>query len=216
MAKYVGTPRGGPPIRPISKADIIEAQKYTKSNAAAARYLGVTFTRYTKYAKIYNLYYSHYNKDGIGIAKGYAVRPSTVPLRDIFANKHPNYSLIRLKHRMIARGLLVDGCAMCGFNERRVTDGKTPTIITFKNGVRDYTQDNIELRCYNCLFLTTGAPTVAHKAYIEKSFTEPESIPANWQVDQREVDAIDVGEPDEPSATFDDIRTEVMHELHRT
>lgn len=215
MPKYVGTGRGGTRIKPISRADIVEAQKHTKSNRAAAKFLGVSQPRYDRYAKIYNLYESHKNPLGLGTTKGFAKNPNTVPLRDVFANKHPKYNLLRLKNRMIARGIIMDQCAMCGFNEKRVTDGKTPTIITFKNGVRDYTRSNIELRCYNCLFLTTGAPSVAHKGYIEKSFHEPEKIPKEWDVPLRPTDAMDVGEPDDLAESFTDIRSEVMEELER-
>jgi hypothetical protein len=215
MAKYVGTGRGGARVKPISRADIVEAQKYTKSNRAAAKFLGVSQPRYKKYASVYNLYDSHSNRKGVGIPKGYSFKPSSVPLKDIFANKHPTYNLLRLKNRLIARGIFVDACAMCGFNEKRVTDGKSPNIITFKNGVRDYALDNLELRCYNCLFLTTGAPSVAHKEYIHKSFVKPETIPKLWQVEQQPSDSLDIHDVQDPTDGFGDIRTEVMKELEQ-
>jgi hypothetical protein len=202
---------------PISKADIEYAQSQTKSNMEAARFLGVGYERYKRYAKIYNLFDQHLNQTGIGTAKGYAAKASTIPLKDVFANKHPGYSLIRLKHRMIARNLIREECDMCQFKEKRVTASKTPLLLTFRNGKKDFTQDNLQLLCYNCLFLTTGAPTVANRGYIEKSFSEPEKIPKNWQVDHRAVDAVDIGEtePDNREGGFDDIRDEIMRELGR-
>lgn len=202
---------------PISKADIEYAQSQTKSNMEAARFLGVGYMRYKRYATIYNLFDKHLNQKGIGTNKGYAAKASSIPLKDVFANKHPNYSLIRLKHRMVARNLILEECAMCQFKEKRITDSKTPLIITFKNGKRDFTRENLELLCYNCLFLTTGAPTVAHRGYIEKSFEEPDKIPKNWQVDHRAVDAVDIGEtePDNNANDFASMQEEILKELGR-
>ena len=221
MAKRVGTNNRSGRAIPISRAEIIYAQDNTNSNMEAARFLGVEYTRYRRYAKIYNLFDSHANPRGFGTPKGYGARASVVKLKDIFANKHPSYSLVRLKNRMIARRLLVEECAMCQFSERRITDNKSPLLLTFKNGQKDFSQDNLQLLCYNCLFLTTGAPTVAHRGYIEKSFNEPEKIPKVWQVDLRSADAkeSDAEEPDntesEVEGGFDDIRDEILKELGR-
>jgi hypothetical protein len=183
----------------------------------AARFLGVGYMRYRRYAKIYGLFDSHANPTGIGTSKGYAAKASTIPLKDVFANKHPGYSMIRLKHRMIARNLLAEECDMCGFKEKRLTDSKTPLILTFKSGKKDFTQNNLQLLCYNCLFLTTGAPTVANRGYIVKSFNEPEKIPKRWDIDHRPADALDVGETDSDNTQggFDDIHTEILKELGR-
>jgi len=177
----------------------------------------VGYERYKRYAKIYNLFDRHTNQKGVGTAKGYAAKASTIPLKDVFANKHPGYNLIRLKHRMIARNLLIEECGLCGFNEKRVTDSKTPLLITFKNGMKDFTQDNIQLLCYNCLFLTTGAPTVANRGYIEKSFEEPDKIPKRWQVDHRVADMLDIGEtePDNTNEDFLSMQEEILKELGR-
>lgn len=202
---------------PISKADIEYAQSQTKSNMEAARFLGVGYMRYKRYATIYNLFDKHLNQKGIGTNKGYAAKASSIPLKDVFANKHPNYSLIRLKHRMVARNLILEECAMCRFKEKRITDSKTPLIITFKNGKRDFTRENLELLCYNCLFLTTGAPTVAHRGYIEKSFNEPDKIPKRWDIDPRPADVLDIGENDSDNTNDDflSMQEEILKELGR-
>ena len=39
----------------ITKNMILEAQKHTKSNMAAAKWMGVHYSTYKKYAKMYNL-----------------------------------------------------------------------------------------------------------------------------------------------------------------
>lgn len=207
----------GGKLRPISKADIEHAQKHTKSNMEAARFLGVGYERYKRYAKIYNLFDSHANPRGFGTPKGYAGMASTIKLTDIFANKYLGYSLIRLKNRMIARNLLTEECAMCGFKEKRITDSKTPLLLTFKNGKKDFTQDNLQLLCYNCLFLTSGAPTVANRGYIVKSFEEPEKIPKRWQVDHRAADALDAEDRDTENTPndFQSIHDEILKELGR-
>jgi hypothetical protein len=215
MPKKVGNSGGR--FFPISKADIELAQKHTKSNMEAARFLGVGYERYRKYAKIYNLFDSHANPTGIGTPKGFASRPSIIKLKDIFANKHRGYSMVRLKHRLIARNLVAEACELCGFKEKRITDSRTPLLLTFRNGQQDFALENLQLLCYNCLFLTSGAPTVANRGYIEKSFKEPEKIPKDWQVSPRPADQFDLDddEPDNTESGFDDIKDEVLRELGR-
>lgn len=215
MPKKIGNAGGR--FHPISKADIEHAQKHTKSNMEAARFLGVGYRRYKKYAVIYNLFDSHLNPTGIGTPKGFGARASSIKLKDIFANKHPSYSLIKLKHRMIARNIVPEECAMCGFKEKRITDSKTPLLLTFKNGMKDFTLSNLELLCYNCLFLTTGAPTVAHRGYIAKSFTDPDSIPDEWQISPKPRDNLELGEdePDNTEAESRDWQEEILKELGR-
>lgn len=216
MPKNVGSNNSSRFI-PISKADIEYAQAHTKSNMEAARFLGVGYIRYRRYAKIYNLFDKHLNQRGFGTNKGYAARASSIPLKDVFANKHPSYSLVRLKNRMVARNLLLEECAMCGFKEKRITDSKTPLILTFKNGKKDFTQSNIHLLCYNCLFLTTGAPSVANRGYIHKSLIDPDSTPKRWDVDPRPADALDIGEtePDNNAGDFASMQEEILKELGR-
>lgn len=174
---------GPSPKRPILRSEIEEAQLHTRSNKAAARYMQVSYRRYRKYAMLYNLFDSHCNQEGIGLDKGWAKRASTIPLRDILAGKHPKYSMARLKNRLIARKKIVEQCASCGFNERRITDKKVPLMLTFLDGDHlNYSLSNLALYCYNCMFLTTGSPNVVNKIYIEKSFLEPQKIPKNQQI----------------------------------
>lgn len=215
MPKKIGSAGGR--FHPISKADIEHAQRNTKSNMEAARFLGVGYPRYRRYAKIYNLFDSHANPKGVGTPKGFGAKASSIKLKDIFANKHPSYSLVKLKHRMIARNIVPEECALCGFKEKRITDSKTPLILVFKNGKKDFSQDNLELLCYNCVFLTTGAPTVANRGYIAKSFTDPDSIPEEWQVSPKPRDNLELeeDEPDNNAGQFADIQEEILRELGR-
>lgn len=179
---------GRRPHRPILRSEIEEAQRNTNSNMAAARFLGVDYRQYRKYAQLYNLFEQHLNERGVGIDKGFSKKATSVPLKDIFANKYPKYSLARLKNRLIARKKLEEKCNLCGFDEKRITDKKVPLIINFINGEKDFTLSNLELLCYNCIFLTTGAPSVVHRGQIEKSFTNPERIPIRHQISIKESD----------------------------
>jgi hypothetical protein len=154
--------------RPLLKFEIQEAQKESMSAAEAARYLGVSFDTYKKYAKFYGIYEDLLNPTGIGVAKGFSItRPNSKKLKDIFENKHPDYPLQRLKWRMIRRGLIDDVCISCGFNEARITDGKLPIILVFKDEHNDYTPTNLVTLCYNCCFLTKDAPTVVNRKHVD-------------------------------------------------
>lgn len=171
-------PRGSKAV-PILRSQILEAQKHTNSNASAARWLNVSYERYRKYAKLYDLFDQHMNQEGIGVDKGMSKRPTSIPLKEILAGNHPDYSIAKLKNRLIARKKLIEECACCGFNEKRITDGRVPLMIRFTDGNnKNFSLTNLQLYCYNCMFLTTGAPSVVYRtSHIEKSFTQPEKIP---------------------------------------
>lgn len=182
--KRVGNSNRGRMAVPLTKNEILEAQKHTKSNAEAARYLGVSGERYKRYAKIYGIYDQHANPRGVGVAKGYAVKPNSIPLEEVFENKHPYYNMSKLKYRMIARHLLVEECSLCGYCERRLTDGKVPLVLTFKDGKRDFTVSNLHLLCYNCTFITYNVPIVTRAGMIRKSFEaieDPSAVPKHWR-----------------------------------
>ena len=156
----------------LTRAEIEEAQRHTNSNKAAARYLNVTYERYKKYAQLYGLFEGHLNPAGIGVDKGWSKKPTSIPLREILENKHPNYSHSKLKNRLIARKKLDNCCSLCGFHEARITDKMVPLMLSFKDGNRqNMALDNLELLCYNCMFLTTGAPSAVYRKGIKKSLT---------------------------------------------
>lgn len=178
--------------RIILRSEIEEAQRHTNSNAAAARWLNISYKVYRKYARLYNLFDRHLNISGVGVEKGFSKRPTSIPLRDILAGKHPNYSLAKLRNRLIARNKITEECGLCGFNERRITDNRVPVMLTFKDGDRtNFSLSNLELRCYNCMFLTTGAPTVVNKRHIHKSFAAPEKIPLSKKLPMTTADYYD-------------------------
>ena len=55
----------------ITQKMIEDAQAVTKSNSVVARWLGVHYLTYRKYAKIIWTMERHLNPEGVGIKKGY-------------------------------------------------------------------------------------------------------------------------------------------------
>lgn len=138
--------------RPLLKSEIELIQKQTKSAAQAARMLGVSYKTYRKYAQMYGIF--HTNKSGKGIKK--IMRRGSFGLQEILEGKHPNYSKARLRERLIRAGIFPNECSTCGYNSTR-PNGMAPLDLYQKDGdSKNFKLDNLELRCYNCMFLTTG------------------------------------------------------------
>lgn len=219
MSIPTGLRKGGRAPTPILRSEIEEAQRHTNSNAAAARYLNVTYERYRKYAKLYGLFDQHLNMEGWGIDKGWSKKPTSIPLTDILAGKHPDYSLAKLKNRLIARKKIVEECSLCGFNERRITDQRVPLMLTFKDGKmrQNFSLENLQLLCYNCMFLTTGAPSVVYRGQITRSYTAPESIPDAHKIPMINTDKYDPKEEkmlEQQTILTDEEKNELLKQLN--
>ena len=156
-----------PEAKPLSKEDILRAMNVTMSNKAAARYLHVSYIHYKKWAKIYdateegypNLFEQHKNQAGKGIPKFLRADGPEPALLDIIEGRvdASSFSPDKLKYRLITEGFLKEECSVCNFHERRVSDYKMPLLLNFKdNNKKNWTQDNIELLCYNHYFLQVG------------------------------------------------------------
>jgi len=153
----------------LTKDQLLKAMTHTKSNMAAARFLGCSYQHYKKYAKLYKdnesgktLFDIHLNPSGKGIRKfvgGYGNSKVIVPLLDILEGRTDiaHYEPGLIKTRLIQEGFLKEECCSCGFTERRVLDYKVPLILNFRNkNNRDWKSENLELLCYNCYFLHIG------------------------------------------------------------
>lgn len=160
----------------LLQSDIEEAMRHTKSNRAAAMYLKVNYLTYRKYARMYydkegnNLFEKHKNQSTKGIKKAYLNYKGTrcKSLDDIFAGKHPKFKLVKLKYRLINNGYLQEKCNLCGFEEKRITDYKSPLLLHQIDGDEtNYKFENLELLCYNCYFLTVG--NIIGKKYSENT-----------------------------------------------
>ena len=154
-----------PKAKPLSKEQIIAAMSQTLSNRAAARYLNVSYIHYKKWAKLYesdthdNLFEQHKNQCGKGIPKFLRGKGKEPALIDIIEGRvdASSFSPDKIKYRLITEGHLLEECAVCKFNERKVNDYKIPLLLNFKdNNKKNYRKENIELLCYNHYFLTVG------------------------------------------------------------
>lgn len=148
----------------ITQSEIERAQRLTQSNLSAAKFLDLSFNTYKKYAKMYyndkgiSLYDAHKNQFSIGIKRVPSMKNKNwASLEDVLQNKYPGYQLQVLKLRLIKAGLIKEQCAVCGFEEKRLKDYKSPLLLSFKDGNNlNYSLDNLELLCYNHYFLMIG------------------------------------------------------------
>lgn len=156
-----------PKPKPLSKDQILRAMSQTLSNRAAARWMGVSYVHYKKWAKTYdateegyeNLFEQHLNQAGKGIPKYLRANGPEPALKDIVEGRVDvsSFSPDKLKYRLVTEGYLLEECSQCGFHERRVLDYKIPLLLHFKdNNKKNYRKENIEFLCYNCYFLTIG------------------------------------------------------------
>lgn len=150
-------------VKYLLQSDIEHAISNTKSCSEAARFLGVNYSTFKKYANMYRdisgltLFEKHKNQKGIGISKPkLSIRGYKYKLDDILNNQHPDFPLQFLKRRLLGGGYLREECEVCGFKERRITDLKVPLLLSFKNEFGNYNLENLSLLCYNCYFLTVG------------------------------------------------------------
>ena len=182
-----------PAKKELFKDDILRAIRHTKSNRAAARYLGCSYQHYKPYAKLFNdeetgqnLFDLHKNQCGKGIPKFLPNRRREPNVKLIFEEGvgYESFTTAKIKTRGIAEGFLRDECYICGCNERRVTDYKTPTLLNFKDGSKsNYVLDNLEILCYNCYFLYVADPLTNDEVrHIETNQT-PKAKPFEWDLD---------------------------------
>lgn len=151
------------PAKFLMQSDVERAMKNTKSNAEAARFCNVNYQTYKKYASQYkdkegnNLFEKHKNQAGVSISKPrLTVRHDKYPIEEIVNNRHTGYPLQRLKDRLIQNGYIKEECEQCGFGERRITDQRSPLLLSFRDEENNYDLENLSLLCLNCHFLTVG------------------------------------------------------------
>ena len=142
----------------ITKNMILEAQKHTKSNMAAAKWMNVCYTTYKKWARYYGVFEQHLNQKGDGIKKGFAVRTTNV--EDIVLGKRQpprRWSQSGVKEELISKGYWQDECAHCGYNETNLATDKICLGIDFEDGnSKNWVLENIRLLCANCYYSFNG------------------------------------------------------------
>jgi len=144
--------RGGRGARPLLREEIDEANLKSTNAHMAARVLGVNFTTYRKYAKIYG----NYKADIHGKRKPNYLDPNIgkYPLSEILQNKFPDINDFKVRDKLIRAKFMEPKCNICGYCERRLTDEKIPLLLDHKDGNRkNFLIDNLQILCYNCTFI---------------------------------------------------------------
>ena len=145
----------------ITKRMCEDAISQTQSNASAARWLGVSYNTYKKYASVYTnengitLFEEHKNMRGVGVPRHNV--NSKYNLDDILKGKYPEYPVKYLKKRIVDNGYLPEECALCNWNEERITDKKICLSLDFiDNDSTNHVHDNLRLLCPNCYYTNVG------------------------------------------------------------
>lgn len=182
----------------LSKEDILRAQKNTRSNRAAARYLHVSYNHYKKYAKLYKdeetgktLLEIHMNQEGKGIPKFLTNGGKEPPLIDLLEGRLPpeHFDPKKIKQRIIFEALLEEKCARCGFHERRALDTKVPIILHHKDGdKKNWHLDNLEFMCYNCSFLYATSPITEQQVEAMEDYLDKNVEQVDWELDEHHIE----------------------------
>ena len=152
--------------KPLLESEIKDVQEKARSAMEAARLLGVSYNTYKKYARKYGIFEDLKNPDGTGIRKGYNLKRGKYSLDDILKGKYPEYPVWKLKQRLLNNGYMLEKCNECGFEEKRLTDGKVPLVLDFEDGDRkNHKYENLRMLCFNCSFLINGNLTGPRKEY---------------------------------------------------
>ena len=185
------------PSKIIPKEDILRAQKVTRSNMAAARYLHVSYNHYKKYAKMYknddgiNLLEAHKNQEGKGIPKFALAGKDKIPLMDLLEGRVPieHFDARKIKQRLLFEGMMEEVCTKCGFAERRITDAKVPVILNFKDGnKKNWHLENLEFLCYNCSFLYGESPIEEKQAEAMEDYVKTKEHEPDWEMDHHHIE----------------------------
>ena len=197
------------PSKIITKEDILRAQRVTRSNMAAARYLHISYNHYKKYAKMYKnedgitLLEAHKNQAGEGIPKFAVSGNKEIPLMDLLEGKVPieHFDPRKIKARLLSEGKLVEICRSCGFSERRITDQKIPVILNFKDGnKKNWHLDNLEFLCYNCSYLYAASPIDEKRAEAMEDYVKTKKDEPEWDLDEHHIEHLkELGLYDEDS-----------------
>lgn len=138
-------------FRPILEHEIREAYEKGKSARASARFLGVSYRTFKKYAEMYGIFVTRRNIKGVTGRCDPEKGP--YPLSRILNGEFPKYSVFLLKDKLIRSGAKKAECEICGYCEKRLTDGKVPLLLNFEDGnSENHKIENLKILCYNCTF----------------------------------------------------------------
>ena len=122
--------------KPIMEREILEALNATPSARQAAKKLGVHYDTYKKYAKMYGIHRICPPSERKKTIRTGPVSPfgGKYKITDLLNGKHKKFPIHRLKDKLIRSGMKSAECEMCGYKERRITDGKIPLLLNFEDG----------------------------------------------------------------------------------
>ena len=159
MKKSVNRPIRIPGRRLVlTERMVYRAIDNTKSNAEAARWIGVSFNTYKKYAKMYGLWEQHKNQAGVGVKKGWSSYKINVD--DIINGKRKppkRYTQSLIKNRLIESGYFQEECSNCGYNEVNLSLNKICLKLDFIDGdSSNFKIENLRILCPNCYLSYNG------------------------------------------------------------
>lgn len=140
----------------ITKSMVENAIKNSKSQSEAARWIGVSYNTYKKWAKFYELWDDHLNPQGKGIKKVSA--NWSVSMEKILSGeleyKLP-YKVFR--KRLVDEGYKNNECEQCGYAEVNFAHKEVCLLIDFDDGNEyNYKFENLKLLCPNCFLSING------------------------------------------------------------
>lgn len=168
--------RGRPSLAyDIGLPQVLYAMQNSTSNLDAARWLKLSYETWKKYASLYihpdtglTCYETH--KQTAKLRRAYVPKPKNrryirktwiyngfvaATYADIFAGKHPKYSLTKLMDRLIHDGHKAEKCDKCGYCTQRAIDLTVPLRCLYIDAEKGFLggMDNIQFLCYNCLYI---------------------------------------------------------------
>ena len=150
----------------LTEEDIRRSMENSDSCKGAARFLGIGYKTWKRYANKFKdldlnkkLFDIQREKSLNTKKEVIVINPKTPKGRNLktllVENQRPTkVRLAKLKQLLIDRGVFKHKCNRCDYKLQRQEDGKIPLTLHFRNGIKsDWRKENLEFVCYNCSFL---------------------------------------------------------------
>ena len=140
--------------RPLLQSEIEEAKTHSVFAAGQARWLGINFKTYKKWARFYGIYESNQNAKG----KTWVRDPERgkYPLSRILTGEFNSELKVTdwmVKYKLTNSNVFPLRCNICGYDKERITDRKVGILLDHKDGnLRNFSKDNLQFLCWNCMW----------------------------------------------------------------
>ncbi len=144
----------GKAYRPLLQSELEEAMTHGVSHAANARWLGVSYSSFMKYSKMYGIWVPGFK----GRSKNLTYDPDRgkYSLNRILTgefNGNAAISDFMVKRKLLMSKTFEEKCNICGYETQRAIDKKVCLLLDHKDGDRkNFKLDNLQLLCLNCTF----------------------------------------------------------------